>query len=107
MIARRTAWIRSTMVLQAGAALYAAPAFAATAPAPDRGDASVVEEIVVTATKRAEPLQDVPLAVSAITAEDIQAKGFTQFADYLNTVPGVYFTDNGPGVSAIRIRGLT
>jgi outer membrane receptor protein involved in Fe transport len=91
-------------LLQAGAALCTAPAFAQ--PTPATVD-TVVEEVIVTATKRAEPLQDVPLAVSAITADDIKTRGLTNYSDYLNTVPGVYFTDAGPGVSQIRIRGLT
>ncbi len=66
----------------------------------------VLEEIVVTATKRAESLQDVPLAVSALRAEDIAVRGLTQYADYLSTVPGVYFQDAGPGQSQIRMRGI-
>ncbi len=81
----------------------------AQAPAQTGASASpvVLEEIVVTATKRSQRLQDVPVAVSAVTAQDIQSRGFSQYADYLNTLPGVYFTDGGPGISQIRIRGLT
>jgi outer membrane receptor protein involved in Fe transport len=79
-----------------------------TADSPPTGESKVVlEEIVVTATKRSARLQDVPVAVSAITAADIQARGFNQYSDYLNTVPGVYFEDSGPGRSQIRIRGLS
>jgi outer membrane receptor protein involved in Fe transport len=74
--------------------------------AAERSDVTL-EEIVVTATKREQRLQDVPVAVSAITSQDIQARGFSQYADYLNTVPGVYFEDAGPGRSQIRIRGLS
>ncbi len=66
-----------------------------------------LEEIVVTATKRSERLQDVPVAVSAITADDIAARGFTQYGDTLNSLPGVHFEDAGPGRSQIRIRGLS
>lgn len=66
---------------------------------------AILEEVTVTATKRQEKLQDVPVAVSALTSEDIAARGFSQYADYLNTVPGVYFEDLGPGKSQIRIRG--
>jgi iron complex outermembrane recepter protein len=65
-----------------------------------------LEEIVVTATKRAESIRDVPAAVSAISSEDILARGLTQYADYLNSVPGVSFQDAGPGQSLIRIRGV-
>src|SRR5687767_14593150 len=80
----------------------AIPASAADTPR----DTQILQEIIVTATKRAEKLQDVPIAISAITAEDIQTRGFTNYADYLNTLPGVFFEDGGPGVSQIRIRGI-
>lgn len=81
---------------------------AATAAPAQQGAAvqPVLEVIVVTATKRAESLSDVPLAVSAISAQDIQAQGITQYADYLNSVPGVYFEDPGPGQQQIRMRGI-
>ena len=76
-------------LLPAAAALYAPCISAADTPR----DLQVLQEIIVTATKRTERLQDVPISVSAITGEDIQARGFTNYADYLNTVPGVYFQD--------------
>jgi iron complex outermembrane receptor protein len=49
----------------------------------------------------------VPLSVSAITADEIQARGFAQFSDYINSIPGVYFQDGGIGDSVIHIRGAT
>jgi iron complex outermembrane recepter protein len=66
-----------------------------------------LEEIVVTATKHEESLQDVPIAVTAITSQDIVSRGLTQYADVLSSVPGVYYEDAGPGDTAIRIRGIT
>lgn len=66
----------------------------------------MIQEVVVTATKRTERLLDVPLSVSAMSGGDIEARGFSQFADYLNTLPGVYFQNSGPGSSDIRIRGI-
>ncbi len=65
-----------------------------------------LEEIVVTATKRPQILQDVPVAVTAITADDIAARGFTNYADYVNTVPNMWMQDTGPGKTQIYIRGL-
>jgi outer membrane receptor protein involved in Fe transport len=67
----------------------------------------VLQEIIVTATKRTERLQDVPISISAITTDDIQARGFTNYADFLNSIPGVYFQDAGPGHGTIRIRGIS
>jgi iron complex outermembrane receptor protein len=88
--------------LAAVLALVLSPAIAGAQEQP-----VLLEEIVVTATKRETPLQDVPIAISALTADDILARGFTQYADYLSSLPGVYFSDGGPGVSQIRIRGLS
>jgi outer membrane receptor protein involved in Fe transport len=86
----------------------AAPDSAADAAYGGSGNGGpVLEEIVVTATKRSERLLDVPLSVSAITADEIQARGFTQFSDYINSIPGVYFQDGGIGDSVIHIRGAT
>jgi len=65
-----------------------------------------LEEVVVTATKRSENLQDVPVAVTALTSADIDARGFTNYADFVNSVPNMYMQDLGPGKTQIYIRGL-
>jgi len=65
-----------------------------------------LEEVVVTATKRTESLQDVPVAVTALTSADIDSRGFTNYADFVNTVPNMYMQDQGPGNTQIYIRGL-
>ena len=73
----------------------------------DKGGPVRLEEIVVTATKRTEALQDVPVAITAITAADIEARGFTNYSDYINTVPNMFMLDLGPGAGTrIYIRGL-
>jgi iron complex outermembrane receptor protein len=95
-------------VIGSVALLCSEPATAdSAANAADSNGGAVLEEIVVTATKRTERLLDVPLSVSAITADEIQARGFTQFSDYINSIPGVYFQDGGIGDSVIHIRGAT
>ncbi len=69
--------------------------------------APVLEEILVTATKRSESVQDVPLAVSAISGDQIEARGFREFSDYLNTLPSVHIEDTGPARNSIKIRGIS
>ncbi len=66
----------------------------------------VIEEVVVTATKRAMPLQDVPIAVQALTQEAIEDLGIVNFEDYLLQLPGVTAGGGGPGQNTIYIRGL-
>ena len=50
---------------------------------------STIDEVVVTATKREESLQDVPIAVTALTGEALDELGITNFADYVMQLPGV------------------
>lgn len=79
---------------------------AAAASARNFDNRATLEEVVVTATKRVESVRDVPVAVSAISSQDILARGLTQYSDYLNSLPGVSFQDAGPGQSQIHIRGV-
>lgn len=65
-----------------------------------------IEEVVVTATKRPESLQDVPVAVSALTAEALEQTGVSNFEDYMLQLPGVTAGGSGPGQNTIYIRGV-
>ena len=65
-----------------------------------------IEEVLVTATKREESMQDVPVAVSALTAESIDQLGISNFEDYLLKLPNVTAGGSGPGQNTIYIRGV-
>jgi outer membrane receptor protein involved in Fe transport len=65
-----------------------------------------VRTIVVTAQRRSEDLQDVPVSVSAIGAEELDELNIDTFEDYLEQIPSVTAGGNGPGQSTIYIRGL-
>ena len=88
------------------AAILSIPTALAQDNSDDKGGPIRLEEIVVTATKRSETLQDVPVAVTAISSDEIAARGFTNYSDYVNTVPNMYMQDTGPGNSHLYIRGL-
>lgn len=67
-----------------------------------------IEEVVVTTRKREENLQDIPLAVSAITAEQIQRQGINSLADVVQNQPSVKFDQSyGPADNRITVRGLS
>lgn len=68
----------------------------------------MIEEIIVTATKRAERLQDIPLSVTAITADDIDRRGLVSAEDYLRGMPGVNQVGGSGALSgqSIVIRGM-
>lgn len=65
-----------------------------------------VGEIVVTATKRSESLQKVPIAVQAMGEETLSQLGVSNASDYINQMPNVTAGGGGPGQNTIYIRGL-
>ena len=64
------------------------------------------DEIIVTATKRAESAQDVPVTVNALGEETLEELGVDVFTDYLIQLPGVTAGGGGPGQNTIYIRGV-
>jgi iron complex outermembrane recepter protein len=83
-----------------------APAAPEAAPSAPEGVAgSQMGEIVVTAQRRAERLQDTPIAVTAVTAEAAQNLGLTKAVDIAAVTPGASFV-NAAGFFSAYIRGL-
>ena len=67
-----------------------------------------IEEVTVTTRKREENLQEVPLAVTAITADQIERQGISDLDDIASKDPSVQFdTAFGPADTRITIRGLS
>jgi iron complex outermembrane receptor protein len=77
------------------------------AAAPDTEAAGGIEEIVVTAQRRSESIQDVPVTIQAITGEQLAQLNVTTFDDVLKYLPNVTFSSNGPGQGNIYMRGLS
>ena len=66
-----------------------------------------VEEIVVTARRRAESVQDVPGTVTAVTEATLQAAGVERPADFVKLIPGVSLVDAAEvGDTQVNIRGI-
>jgi iron complex outermembrane receptor protein len=97
----------SKMSLSAVAVVLIAP----PALAQERAENSLVlEEITVTAQRREESMQDVPVSVSAFSGENIEKAGITEATDYLMMTPNVGFSEDGEGGSRsvnIAIRGVS
>ena len=67
----------------------------------------VLEEVIVTATKRAESLQDVPVAVTAFTAATIQEAGINDTSDLAIMTPSLTANANTtPFTTRLQIRGI-
>jgi outer membrane receptor protein involved in Fe transport len=79
----------------------------AHALAADASNAPVLEEIIVTAEKRSENLQDVPISVVAINAQQVQDAGITNIRNLAILTPGLTVTSEGnEAITTARIRGI-
>lgn len=65
----------------------------------------VIEEVVVTASKRSASMQDIPIAVQAMTENTLKEQNITSFEDYIKYLPSVNAGGRGPGQNEIYIRG--
>lgn len=85
---------------------------AASAQPQQQAQVGGVEEIVVTARQRSETLQEIPLAIAAFSAADIEKAGFRDLGDIALQSSGIQFNPNMSGAtpgrfnSVIRIRGV-
>ena len=83
--------------------LASQPAFAQEAGADDEEP----NVIIVTATKRAQAITDVPFSINAQTAEDIQKSGAVTLEDLSRNVAGLAVQNLGPGQSQVSVRGVS
>ena len=101
MIGKSTAWLRSTVVFSA--ALLPMATFAQGVPAPSVDDSP---EIMVTATRRSEPLQRVPIAISVLTGDLLRAANLNGVSGIAREIPSLNFrTSASSKDQAIFIRG--
>jgi iron complex outermembrane receptor protein len=97
--------------LIAGAGLIASPALAqtaknATTAAPAASEAPAISELIVTATKREEALSRVPIAVTALSGDQVKAAHIENFDDVPAQVPGAAFiSTKGQSTANVSIRG--
>jgi iron complex outermembrane receptor protein len=76
--------------------------------AEESAPSGALEEVVVTAQKRAQNAQDVGISLSAISGTDLQTIGAVQATDITRSVPAVVMTQpNGPSSFSLSIRGVT
>ena len=91
--------------LLATAALPAAPAFAQAAPQAN-DSASDSDDIIVTAQKREENLQDVPISVQVLGTRRLDQLNISNFNQFTQLLPSVSFQSSQPGVTTVYMRGV-
>ena len=98
---------RLAITVSAGALFMAAPALAQTAPSPtDPAQATSIDDVIVTAQRREQAVQDVPIAVSAFTAETLEALRIEGGSELLRAVPNVSFSKANFSMYNFSIRGI-
>ena len=74
---------------------------------PLHADESVIEEVVVTATKRSTTVREVPFSLNVQTGSDIQRAGISNIEELSRHIAGLTIQNLGPGQSQVAIRGVS
>ena len=107
LIARATGSQSYTVIPSGRNARAAAPESADASGEAQGTDSGAGDEIIVTAQKKVEKIQDVPASISVIGGRRLETLGATQLADYSAYVPGLVVDSGGtPGQARITLRGL-
>jgi outer membrane receptor protein involved in Fe transport len=112
MMARLSGRATTVSMLTLMSAFISSTAHAQTAPAAPQSAGDVDEdatagEIIVTATRRASPLSDVPIAVSAVTAQSLQNSGANEIRQLNQLAPSLLVSSTGSEANgSARIRGV-
>jgi outer membrane receptor protein involved in Fe transport len=101
--------VATVLVLASGASAYAQQLNAANNVASsDSGADSLLQEVVVTATRREEPLSKVPISITAYSQDALDHLGVRSIDDLAKLTPGVTFAQANPGSGTnIQIRGIS
>lgn len=94
---------KSRHLLMWSLAAMAQPAMTLAQDATD----TTIEEIIVTAQKREQRLIDVPVAITALSGEELAQRGLSSIQDISFAVPGMAMREDGPGSYTIFMRGLS
>jgi iron complex outermembrane recepter protein len=96
------------MIALLGSSILAGPAWSQTeAPASaDTAEESNLGDIVVTAQRREESLQDVPISIQALGTQKLEELNVQNFNDYTRLLPSVSFQTSSPGNTTVYFRGV-
>lgn len=98
---RTLAWALTSAAVTA----LATPAFAQTATVPAAAGDYVVDDVIVTARRREERIQDIPASVAALGGEALRETGVRTLRDLTSQISGFTYTGFGGGLPLVSIRG--
>ncbi|WP_029015049.1 TonB-dependent receptor [Niveispirillum irakense] len=96
-----------TRLLQCGALACALAAIPATAFAQDEAGGLILEEIIVTATKRATTNKDTPIAIAAVAGDAIEKSQAFSMESFARLNPSIQINNRGAGDNQIIVRGIS
>jgi outer membrane receptor protein involved in Fe transport len=77
------------------------------APGTSESVSKGITEVIVTAQRRTENMQNVPISMQALTGQTLQQLNIQTFDDFLKYLPNVTSASNGPGQNEVFMRGLS
>lgn len=102
----RSRMLAGLLIVIGGSFSFGVAAQQVAAPAKESAQANDIEEIVVTAEKRSSTVQTTPFSVTAISGDQLQARGITNLAQVAGDTPGISLRSSGPGQTELEMRGL-
>jgi outer membrane receptor protein involved in Fe transport len=105
---RKLARLRAKWVsMPLASAMLVGSGIASAAEAPEAPEEGGLQEVVVTAQKRAEDLQKVPISLQVLSSEKLDQMQVHDLDDYAKLLPSVTFRSNGPGQAELFFRGIS
>jgi outer membrane receptor protein involved in Fe transport len=99
--------IRQALLSKRRASLIATTLLASSVAFGQANEAPALEEIIVTAQKREQSLQEVPVSISVLDAEALDSLNIMRFDDYVQHLPNVSYQAAGPSQAQIYMRGVS
>lgn len=97
--------VRRQVLISTGAVVLASTtALSQQALADETG---IIEEVLVTAQKRSQSVQDVPISINVLGEADLENLGVTDLEDFVQMMPSANYVSLGPGTGEIYIRGIS
>src|SRR5579859_6849030 len=78
----------------------------ASAARADSDEAAPLSELIITAQKRSSTVQQTPISISAVGADELEARGMVDFSVLAAATPNVSLKNEGPGQTEIELRGM-
>lgn len=97
--------LKTTLLCSSATAVLGAAGAASAQSAPAQDQPTVIDEVIVTAQRRAERIEDIPMVVASVSAEDVESRGLTNLHDLGQAVPGVQINMGG-GFTQTAVRGV-